>query len=1036
MKKLTVLFALLVFASWSMFAQTVQIRGKVTSSEDGLPLPGVSVTVKGTTIGVSTQTDGTFTIQAPSNATALEFRFIGMMQVEVPIQGRTTIDVTMEPDRLAMDEVIVTAIGIKRQEREIGYAVSKVETRELTQAKVTNIATGLSGKVAGLQINTTSNGIDPQTRIVLRGNRSFTGSNQALLVLDGVPVALGYLTSLNPNDIESVNVLKGANAAALYGSEAANGVLIVTTKSGSRDRTTITYSNTTTLEKVAFFPPLQERFGSGSGGDVYGNQLYDPGENQCWGPEFDGSMVQIGRPDENGDVQMVEYSPRPREKYDFWDTGITMQNDLSYSSGSNNGTFYLSLQDAQVRGVVPGDQMRRNVIRVSGSRTYGGFEAKYNFNYTVRNYDQTTSGMYWLVMNTPMQVPLTKYKDWRNDKWSNPNYYYNDYYRNPYNDIDIFRSEERSDYVVGTIDLSQKITSWLSVSARTSVAPNFSYYETRRYYQPYNDWAKFQAANGRSISNADILSTMSTGEGFGFRFTNDILLTFNKKFSDFTTTFIVGGTTREGYSKSVDVSVTSLEIPDFFNVKNKVGELGGSSSWSRYRRMAVFGDLTVGYKNFLFLHGSGRNDWDSYLSPENWSFFYPGVDFSLVFTEAIPALKGNPIINYGKIRGGISKVGSVNIGNYALQNIFSPYGSGFPFGSLVAYTLGNTIRNRNIMPEFTLSKELGLEINTLNNRLNGEFSVYQTNTTNQTLNVSVPNSTGYTGSTINTGEMLNRGFEAEIKTVPVAGTNLRWDVNVNYAYWYNEVVSIAGDQDELSLGNAVFAIVGQSYPVNKVSDFLRDPQGRVIVDAVTGMPANDPILKIKGQTVPKHQLGIQTYLRWKGLTAGANIEYRGGHIFRSDMYYDLLFTGIGKLSAANGRERFVFPNSVIKVDDGAGNITYVENTNITTQDGNVNFWTQTMRNLSNYSVNSAAFWKIRELSINYEVPASALALTNDLVKSFRIGFVGRNLFMFLPKNNLYADPEFNSGTGNAVGLNTSGQTPATRIYGLNVTVTF
>jgi TonB-dependent SusC/RagA subfamily outer membrane receptor len=293
MKKLTVLFALLVFASWSMFAQTVQIRGKVTSSEDGLPLPGVSVTVKGTTIGVSTQTDGTYTIQAPTNATALEFRFIGMMQVEVPIQGRTTIDVTMEPDRLAMDEVVVTAIGIKRQEREIGYAVSKVETRELTQAKVVNIATGLSGKVAGLQINTTNNGIDPQTRIVLRGNRSFTGSNQALLVLDGVPVALGYLTSLNPNDIESVNVLKGANAAALYGSEAANGVLIVTTKSGSRDRTTITYSNTTTFEKVAFFPPLQERFGSGSGGDQYGNQVYDPGENQCWGPEFDGSMVQM-----------------------------------------------------------------------------------------------------------------------------------------------------------------------------------------------------------------------------------------------------------------------------------------------------------------------------------------------------------------------------------------------------------------------------------------------------------------------------------------------------------------------------------------------------------------------------------------------------------------------------------------------------------------------------------------------------------------------------------------------------------------------
>jgi hypothetical protein len=258
-------------------------------------------------------------------------------------------------------------------------------------------------------------------------------------------------------------------------------------------------------------------------------------------------------------------------------------------------------------------------------------------------------------------------------------------------------------------------------------------------------------------------------------------------------------------------------------------------------------------------------------------------------------------------------------------------------------------------------------------------------------------------------------------------------VNFNYSYWYNEVLSLAGDLQEILIGNtAIYAIVGQPYPAMKVTQFARDPEGRTIVDAKSGTPSIDPLTYYRGQTAPKHLIGIQTNLSYKNFTFAASADYRGGAVFRANIYYDLLFTGIGELSAANGRERFVFPNS--SISDGAGG--YVPNTNVTVQEGGVAWWTNTMRSLSYYSVNSADVWKIRELSLAYDVPASTFAFTNNVIKGARIGIVGRNLLMFLPKNNIYTDPEFNAGSGNAVGFTDSGQTPATRSYGFNVTLTF
>lgn len=1046
MKKLALLIGLLVIGVSTLLSQQTRvITGTVTSAVEGEgPVPGVTVQVKGTTIGTATDANGKYTITVPANATTLVFSYIGMKKQEVEIAGRSVIDAVLQSELIGLDEVIVSAFGIKRNAAEVGAAVTKVESDLLTQAKMTNAASALSGKVAGLQISTVNASVDPSVRVVLRGNRSFLGNNQALLVLDGVPVNLAYLSTLNPNDIESMNILKGGNAAALYGSEAANGVIIVTTKSGSKDKTTIQFSNTTTFEKVSYFPKMQERFGSGSASDNFGNPIYEPFENQCWGPEFDGSMVQIGLEDENGEYLYVPYSAKPKEKWKFWDTGLTLQNDLSFSSGNETGTIFLSLQDVIIKGVVPGDQARRDVFRINASKTYKGFTATVNFNYTLRTRDVSRSGVYWNVMNTPMHIPLTDFKNWDAKffdaegnpvtNWADIDHYFNAYYPNPYEELERLRTEARNDYITGTLTLSQKITKWLTLDLRTAIAPNTNYYEYKNYSRTFSPYGLLMySLHGRSISRANILSSYTTGQGFGWRWTNDAILTFDNKFNDISVRAIAGATSRQGYSKSTEVSAASLEINDFFNVKNRVGELGGSSSWSDSRSMGVFGDVTVGYKNYAYIHVSGRNDWSSLLDPSKWSFFYPGVDASLILTDMVPSLKSD-LITYIKLRGGISKVGSINIDNYSLENVFG-VASNFPFGSLSAYTVGNGLNNRFLEPEFTTSKEAGVDLSFLRNRISTNITVYQTNTTNQTVDMNISSATGYTSSKINAGEMLNRGLEVELKTTPVQNLNWRWDLNINYSYWYNRVVSLAGDLTEISLGNYQYAIKGKPYPTIKVSQFYRDPQGRVIVDKVTGTPSIDPLLIERGQTTPKHLIGIQSNLSWKNFTFAASADYRGGHVIRAGLYFDLLFTGIGELSAINGRERFVFPNSSINTGT-AENPVYVANTNITTQDGGVAWWTNTMRSLSYYSVVSADVWKIRELSLTYDVPSTVFAPINKTVKGIKVGVVGRNLFWFVPKNNIYADPEFSNTTGNAVGVTDRGQTPAARSYGLNVTVTF
>ncbi|HNE48639.1 MAG TPA: TonB-dependent receptor plug domain-containing protein, partial [Saprospiraceae bacterium] len=447
MRKIASLFTMLMLFSALAFGQNRVISGTVTDNS-GTPLPGVSVLIKNTKTGTATDNNGQFRINAKTGD-VLVVTSTGFEPKEATIGAGSAVSVELKRVIETGTEVVVTSLGQRVQPKELGYTVSKVKAAELTQAKSVNLQSGLTGKVSGLNVQSVNAGVFQDTRITLRGIRSLTGNNQPMLILDGVPISLGYLSSINPNDITDVTILKSASATAVYGPDGANGALVVTTKKGSRSKPQISVGHTVQVERVSFIPELQTQFGSGSSVNALGYGVYDPIENQCYGDAFDGSLRQIGRNGPGGSQYLVTYEARPKDKLNFWNTGLTNQTDLSFSTGD----FYLSAQNVLIQGVMPKDVNRRVSVHMSANKEYNRFKASYSINYTKGNYDVTAGSsfgngrdytVYWNWLNTPMQIPLTRFKNWRTDYWASPDGYFNDYYSNPYFMIDNFRQNGRS----------------------------------------------------------------------------------------------------------------------------------------------------------------------------------------------------------------------------------------------------------------------------------------------------------------------------------------------------------------------------------------------------------------------------------------------------------------------------------------------------------------------------------------------------------------------------------------------------------------
>lgn len=1039
-KALSMLSMLLLISVLSFGQQTREVTGKVID-EKGDVVPFASVTIKGSKSGGVTATaEGNFAIRAKDGDILVISSQKNTKEVVVNPGNVGTVVLERVVQSGEMVTVVTTALGVQRQPEQLSYSITKVGGAELTKAKNVNFANGLQGKVSGLNIQNTDNGVGGNIRILLRGIRSLTGNNQPLLVVDGVPISLGFINTINPNDIADVNVIKGNTGSAIYGQDGANGVIVINTKKGTRNKPVINIGTTIQFDKVSYFAKIQDQYGGGEAEDALGNPIYWGETNNSFGDKFDGSLRQIGPTLQNGDQLFVPYQSTLSDRLKFFNTGVTFQKDISLSTGDDNSRFYMSVQDSKQDGIKPKDETRRTTFRMNGSREFNRLRAAFNLTYAQTSLDVNVNDFRgawngensaaYVLWQIPINIPLTTLKDYKTNPFAAPDGYVGLYTKNPYMMIDMNRGKNRQDDIIGNMELSYRISPWLSASYRLGSTVSFNTGKTTYAGLFYGPWAK---AN-RSAS--DFAPAVVDGEGFASRVTSEAFLTAKKKFNDFNIDLLVGTSFIQRYTHNMNMQGTNLVIPTLFNISNRTGDPVIAQSNTKSRTVAYFGKLTLGYKDFAFLEVGDRFEQDSRLPIDANSFNYPSAGLSLVLHKAIPALAESKQISYLKVRGSYAKSGNVNLGAYQLESIYLP-GANFPYGAIPGYTADNTTLDPNIKPEFVESKEVGLEIGFNKNRIMLEATAYHQDNTDQILGIRVSNATGYTTNLTNAAAFVNKGLEFDLRLNPLFTIkDFTMNMSFNYSLQENEVTKLYPGLDELSIGNSNSAIVGLPAYVLRLVDYKRDDQGRVIVDRNTGLPSRDPKLKTYGRTLPRDLFGASFNLNYKNFSLSVSADYKGGHYIWHGIGNGMDFGGQGLNTVMFGRERFVFPNSVYEDPGNPGK--YIQNTNVLTTSGNANFWTtgDNWINIQSNYLTSAASWKIREVVLSYNVPANALG-NGKIFKGANISLTGRNLAMFRPSNNWYADPDTNAGTGNAQGAYAQNQyLPSTRTMGVSINLTF
>lgn len=1060
MKKIvsTFLVALLCF-SVAVSAQVRVITGTV-KDEQGAPVAGVTVKVKGTNTTAVGDQNGAFRISASEN-NVLVFSGVGLSDYEQKVGKASTVNVTLGKAVNELESVVVTAQGIRKKQKEIGYAYAKVSNEEINVGRSPQLAQALSGKVSGLAIYNVNNSVDPAVKVVLRGYRSLTGNNEALVVLDGMQTTSTVLALINPNDIENVSILKGGQAATLYGSAGINGAIVITTKRGAKGKLKVSFSNSTNLDQISFLPQFQDKYGNGShyaasfGSPGYKTNYLDrmkdnwrPFENQQYGDAYDGLPRIVGRQLEDGSKNIIPYAAVPNTRRKSFDIGVSTNNQVSFQGGDETSSYYMSVENNKINGIVPGDKSERTGVRFASTKEYGKLSVGFNASYTQAGYDRTSSDFYFDIINVAAHIPINEYRDWRTNKFANPNGFYDDYFNNPNFNKDINRQKYQDANIQGNFDINYKAFSWLNIYNRLGVMNNSRTGKNTTEKFLYTDYAKNTAFvpapwdytndyDGIDRASTDILGAVTDYSTTENVINNEFQLQMKKDFGQFSNKLVLGFSIYQRKVKAITVGSNSVVVPDVYNVSNRQGELTGGEFNTQERKYGYYADLSTTYKDWLTLNGTFRYDATSrFFKPDRatslYSYPYYGAALSFIATDAIPSLKSKTL-NYAKLRINVNRNGNDNIPLYGLDLTY-PNGGGFPYGNTVGLTVGNILPDANLKPEFVTSYEAGGEFQLFNNRVNLDVTAYTQQSKGQVITVKIPNSTGFPFLLINVGEAKNWGYEADLKVQILRARSLKWDASFRYSFNDNKVVDLFPGVDEFNTGGYSYAstnvIKGQRFPILKTDgyNYAADGSGRRLVNSASGYPTRNTTLESRGGTLPRHIFGLGSKFAYKDVSLSFNFEYRGGNVIYSDLGRQMTFTGSGKWTENRGPQ--VFPNSAYV--DASGKIV---NNDVQVREPEYGLWVDNYRRISENFVTPGWFIKLRDVSLAYTLPTNLIKKTK-IFSGASVAVYGRNLFTIIDKSNFYTDPEFSFTTGNGLGINNTNQTPPVRQYGINVNLVF
>ena len=1103
MKKIALLLAFFAIGLQVLMAQTKEITGKVTSADDGGSIPGVSVSVKGTTLGTITDMEGGYRLKVPQDSKVLVFSFVGMKTLEVTIGAQSTVNASLSPENIAVDEVVVTALGITREKKSLGYAVQEVSGDEVNSSKGDNFVKSLSGRISGIQVKNNTN-FGGSTNVIIRGSSSLTGNNQALFVVDGIPIdnsntnnsgqttgRNGYdygnaAADINPNDIESISVLKGAAATALYGSRATNGVILVTTKkgkaSGSKSPKVKLSSNITfsTIDKSTF-PKYQSESGGGYGKAYYGDAPY-PGfeyygdvngdgttdytvpyyEDASRGQAFDPNVLVYQwdalYPSSPNYLKATPWVAPANGPESFFETGVGTSNNIEVSGGDDKTTYRFSYTYYDQSGVMPNSFLNKNNVIFNGShKITDKLKITTSANYintagkgrpsTGYSDNIMSSFRQWYQVNTDMAAQKSMYESTHQNITWNP-VAFDDlapaYWDNPYwVRYENYETDGRS-RLIGYAQLDWDIAPGLKAMGRYAIDTYNELQEERK--------AVGSAAGEFGVGRGDVTSGYSRYSR-AFTETNlDMMLNYHKALTEkFDLTALLGTNIRRTKSDRVFTSTNNgLAVPGVYALSNSVDPmLPPEESYGRVGVNGIFGSVSLGYANTYFLDATLRRDQSSTLPTENNAYNYPSVTGSVLFSNLVK----QDWLSLGKLRLNYAEVGS----SAPALSVKDTYLANAPFSGNSLVTVPNTKLNSNLKPERQRALEAGLEMSFLKNRVGFDLAAYKNNTFDQLMPVSVSYVTGFSAKWVNAGEIQNQGVELSLTGTPVKTKDFSWDIRVNWAKNKNEVVSLYTDESgnevtnlqigSLQGGVSINATVGQPYGTIKGSDFQYHDNGGKLIN-----PANGRYLKsstndiVIGDVNPDWTGGISNTFKYKNVSLSFLVDMqKGGDIFSLDLWYGL-GTGLYAETAGKNDLGNLKRDAIVWADAADHSKGYAANSGGTINEGVDASGNPNTVRVSNETygaigwavdpnkrfVYDASYIKLRELTITYDLPKNLIKKLS--LSNASIGFVGSNLWIIM-KNLPHADPEASQGSGNIQGWQ-SGVQPGTKNLGFTLNLQF